>query len=242
MPRMSLQEKYWEKAAKVYHAQLENAAREKTEAASHVASYLSSHGIPVDTAAQWERIVTRYQLGLVTEPLKGDDRFSGFMSIPYLSDHGPKAIRFRNMGDGKPKIAQHHGQLNRLYNTAAYFRAGDTIGISEGEVDAICATERLGIPTLGLPGADSWTSSRNVWSGIFKNFIRVYVFTDGDKINEKTGLRPGEEMGKAIQEDLGYRCKIIASPEGHDVSSMVASGRASELLAKLEDKEPDDEI
>jgi hypothetical protein len=137
-------------------------------------------------------------------------------------------------------MAQPTGQHLRLYNTAAYFNATDTIGISEGEIDAICATERLCIPTIGMPGAEAWKANRIVWSTIFKNFQTVYVWTHGDPINEKTGLRAGEEMGKAIQEDLGFRTKIIPCPEGEDVSSMVASGRIKELLDKLGKSEDDE--
>lgn len=234
---MSSQERYWEKAAKAYHNQLIDAL--ETESASHVVSYLSEHGLP--QTFQQHRVISEYQLGWVDEPLKGDERFTDMLSIPYLTQNGPKSIRFRNMGDGKPKIAQHTGQHLRLYNTNAYFKATDTIGISEGEIDAIAATERLGIPTIGIPGVEAWTANRAVWAGIFKNFSRVIVWTDGDAVNEKTGQRPGEEMGKAIQEDLGFKAWIVPSPEGEDVSSMVAKGRAAELLAKLEDKEDEDE-
>ena len=234
---MSSQERYWEKAAATYHSQLVDAL--ETESANHVVSYLSEHGLP--QTFQAHRVISNYQLGWVDEPLKGDERFTDMLAIPYVTPAGVKGLRFRNMGDGKPKIAQHNGQHLRLYNTAAYFLATDTIGISEGEIDAIVATERLGIPTIGIPGVEAWTANCHVWAGIFKNFTTVYVWTDGDKINEKTGQRPGEEMGKAIQESLGFRAKIIPSPEGEDVSSMVATGRTQELLAKLEDKEDEDE-
>ena len=236
---MSLQDRYLAKAARVYHSQLEVALRESN--ANPVVSYLSSHGLPYPHP-QTERVIREYQLGLVTEAVnENDQRFTGMMAIPYLSPNGPKAIRFRNMRDTGSKIAQRTGQAARLYNTNACLVADDFIGIAEGEIDALVATERMRVPTVGIPGVETWVSNRAVWSTIFKNFTHVYVFTDGDKINEQTGNRPGEELGKAIQEDLGFRAKIIASPEGEDVSSMVASGRMQELLDKLKERDSDDE-
>jgi hypothetical protein len=180
------------------------------------------------------KIVEAYQLGVVADPLQGDEGFRGMISIPFLTKAGVRAIRFRNLrgGDG-PKYLQHTGQTTRLYNTAAYFKANDAIGIAEGEIDAIVATERLEIPTIGIPGCEMWTKYKPVWAPVFKNFQRVYVFTDGDPVNKKTGSRPGEELGKAVAESLGWRVRIIACPEGEDVSSMVAADRSKELLEKL---------
>jgi len=238
MPLMNSRDRYLAKAARVYHNQLVDALKEKD--ASHVASYLYEHGLPTHTTGG-RKVIEDYQLGWVDDPLKGDERFTDMLSMPYLTRNGPKGIRFRNMGEGHPKIAQHTGQHTRLYNTAAYFQAEDTIGISEGEIDAIVATERLGIPTLGIPGCEVWLKNRATWSTIFKNFSTVYVWIDGDTINERTGLRPGEEMGRVIQEDLGFRAKLITCPEHEDVSSMVAAGRADELKSKLEDKEDDED-
>ena len=222
---MNSRDRYLAKASRTYHNQLKlrNGSR---DGLNGIKDYLTEHGI-FD-----KRIRDRYQLGVVSEPLPGDERFSGMMSIPYLSRGGVKAIKFRNIG-GKPKYAQHTGQAVRLYNVAAFFAAGDVIGIAEGEIDAIVATERLSIPTIGVPGAEMWKAHRTIWTPIFKNFQTVYVFTDGDPIDALTGRRPGEELGTAITESLKWRARVIPSPEGEDVGSMVAAGRAKELLDKL---------
>src|ERR1700747_2072098 len=113
-------------------------------------AYLTDHGIHEFSIAK------KYELGIVIEPLPGDERFTGMLSIPYLTKHGCRAIRFRNLNGGKPKMAQPEGQKLRLYNSNAYFDADDVIGLAEGEVDAITSTEKLGTPTIGLPGAESW--------------------------------------------------------------------------------------
>lgn len=195
---------------------------------------MSKHGIESYPIAE------KYRLGVVIEPLTGDEVFSGMLVFPYLTRAGVRALKFRNLGDGKPKNLVPEGQKLRLYNTAAYFDAGEVIGLAEGEADAICATERLGIPTIGIPGVEAWSANRRVWAPLFKNFPRVLVFTDGDPVNANTGLRPGEELGKAIAESLKWRAKIIKCPEGEDVSSMVANGRKDELTKQFGEDEDND--
>lgn len=226
---MNGRERYLAKAAKQYHSQLRDVSPDDHPG---VKGYLTEHGI------MKAEIVETYQLGVVDRPLSGDERFTGMLVIPYLSPHGIKGIRFRNIG-GTPKFAQHRGQTARLYNTAAYFDAAEQIGIAEGEIDAIAATELLGVPTIGIPGTEMWTAHKDVWAPPFKNFSKVLVFTDGDPVNPKTGNRPGEEMGRAVAESLGWRAHIVDCPEHEDISSMVAAGRGAELTAKFGDKEND---
>lgn len=201
-------------------------------------AYLTEHGHP---PADHYRVVCKYQLGVVIEPVDiADERFTGMLSIPYLTKHGTRGIRFRNLHDGKPKMAQHEGQKITLYNPNAYLIARDVIGLAEGEIDAITATERLNVPTIGLPGVESWKANRRVWAPLFKNFQKVLIFTDGDPVNPETGLRPGEELGKAIRESLTWRARIIQCPEGEDLSSMVAAGRVNELVKQFGDDDEDE--
>ncbi len=213
--------------------------------------YLSDHALPVPGIGG--RVISDYQLGVVVRPLKGDEKYIGMLAIPYITRNGVKAIRFRRLDGGRPKYAQHEGQTARLYNTAACFAANEIIGIAEGEIDAIVATECLGVPTVGIPGAEMWIAHRDIWAPIFKDFERVLIFTDGDPemivrpANPATGepaitKRAGEEMGRAIIDTLKFKAVIVDSPEGFDVSSMVAAGRADELLNKCaEDKDDEDD-
>lgn len=178
-------------------------------------------------------IVEKYQLGFVADPLPGDERFRGMLAIPYLTrSGGVRAIRFRNLVGGKPKIAQHSGQEVRLYNTLALFDAADLIGIAEGEADAICATERLGIPTVGIPGAEMFKAHKDIWAPVFKDFGRVLVFRDGDDA--------GKNLAETVTDALRWRVQVIDPPDGEDISSMVATGRADELTAKLADSNEED--
>lgn len=195
---------------------------------------MREHGI------EYKRIAEKYMLGVVVEPLPGDEDFTGWLTFPYLTKHGCRAIKFRRLDGGKPKNLVPLDQKVRLYNTNAYFEANSTIGLAEGEADAIAATEILGVPTLGIPGAEDWKAYKRVWAPLFKNFPRVIVFTDGDPVNLNTGLRPGEELGKAIRESLTWRVKIVACPEGEDVCSMVAQGRMDELVKQFGDDNEDE--
>jgi len=181
--------------------------------------YLTEHGIGEYAIAE------RYGLGYVAEPLPGDERFTGMLAIPYLHGDSVVAIKYRNLGSG-PKYAQHHGQKSRLYNADAFFRAEHVVGIAEGEADAIAASERVGIPSFGVPGVDTWGKMSTVWRPIFKDFQHVMIFADGDEA--------GRGFATEVAEDLGWRARIVQCPDGEDVGSMCAAGRAEELIAKCQ--------
>jgi DNA primase len=175
-------------------------------------------------------IAIRYELGFVAEPLPGDEYLQGAISIPYLSPSGPVGMKFRVLTAGDGKYIKHKGEQNRLYNTQAYFSAGHTIGISEGEMDAIAATEHLGIPTLGVPGVKSWKDS---WKHLLKDFTTVFIFADGDQ--------PGRNFAAEMAERVGWRGRIVRCPDGEDVSSMAASGRTAELTSLMSTSNDEDE-
>lgn len=212
---------YLGKASETYAGQL---AELKPEGVSGgVIGYLHSHAVSYQTAMS-------YRLGFVRSPLSGDEGFTGSLSIPYLNRGGSvSSIKFRRFSSDGPKYLYHTGQRPRLYNTRAYFMADDMIGITEGEIDAIVATEVIGVPSIGIPGAEMWQEHADVWGPVFKDFRTVIMFADGDPPNAKTGLRPGRELARRVAETLGWRCRVVECPEGEDVSSMAASGRAAEL-------------
>lgn len=188
---------------------------------------MTNHGIDTSNADT----VKAYSLGVVIDPLPGDERFTGWLSIPYLTPRGVKAIRFRNLLGNEPKIGQHAGQPIRLFNTKAYFSESSVIGIAEGEIDAIVATEQLGLPTMGIPGARMWAAYKDIWSPLFKNFRQVLILRDGDS--------DGKDLADAISETLKLRARIIDMPESEDVSSMVAKGRGEELTKQFGDTDDD---
>lgn len=243
---MSSRDRYLERASSRYHDQFR--ARENVNHLVVTAGrqYLAEHGI---TGRLQIDIVDKYRLGVIIEPLPGDEKYVGMLSIPYLTPRGCRALKFRRLDGGKPKFAQAAGQEVRLYNTQAYFDGDEVIGIAEGEIDAIVATEMLGLPTLGIPGSEMWLAHKDVWAHLFKNFQRVLILTDGDpemtvtRNGVEVKIRPGEEFGKTITASLKLKARAIPSPEGWDVSSMVAAGRGEELSRQFgEDTEDEDTV
>jgi hypothetical protein len=174
-------------------------------------------------------IAGKYQLGFVSRPLPGDERFQGMLAIPYLTPAGARGLKFRSLSAGGGKYAKHSGEKNRLYNAPAYFVAGNVIGLSEGEMDAIAATEHLGVPTLGVPGVEGW---KKPWRQVFLDFSQVWVFGDGDT--------PGRDFASEMCEAIGDRARIVQCPDHEDVSSMVAAGRGAELLALMSTSNEDE--
>jgi len=221
---VSGQRKYLERATANYSKQLQ-ALRPGTDDVG-VIEYLRQHAITY-------AISEKYRLGYVGTPLAGDEQFTGALAIPYLSRAGVVSIKFRLL-TGDAKFLYHEGTKGRLYNTEAYFKTDNAIGITEGEIDAIVATEVVGLPSIGVPGATTWNAMSDIWGPVFSdNYEHVIIFADGDPVNELTGLRAGAEFAKDVRRTLGWRAQIVWCPEGEDVSSMVFSGRADELKERV---------
>lgn len=202
----SSQSRYLARAVDAYADQLKNAHGPYRDSAI---SFLRDHGITGELAQE-------YKLGLVADPLPGDERFRGAVVIPFLPPRGIRnasiaKVKFR-MFDGPRKYDQHKGWPHRLFNTQAFFNAGSAIGIAEGELDAITASEYL-LPTMGCPGADAW---KDYWTSILKDFTRVYILGDGDDA--------GRQFASDMAEIIGWRARVVPFPDGADVCSMAASG------------------
>lgn len=189
-------------------------------------SYLADHGITD------REVMSRYALGCVIDPLPGDERFRGCLSIPYLGRRDVVSIKYRCVlhkdchaegGEGHAKYGKYKDDKAKLYNTAAFFLAGDVIGICEGEVDAVQATEVLGIPTVGIPGATQWQAYSKIWLLALKEYDRIVVFADGDD--------KGLAAARTITADLGNRYTLVKCFDGEDVSSMIVKGHTERLKA-----------
>lgn len=173
---------------------------------------------------------TKYQIGIVAEPLPGDEPYKGMVVIPYLTLAGVRGLKYRCIQDhkckdhGHPKYNQPHGQAQRLYNALAYFGGHDTLGVCEGELDAITATEHLGLPTVGIPGASQWGKQGKYWSLVLKDFSTIVVFADGDP--------PGKQLAAVIAADAGPGSRLVICDDGEDINSMVRDGKANELKRK----------
>ena len=162
--------------------------------------YLLSRGITREVAR-----VARY--GVVAEPEVGHEAFIGRLSIPYITKTGVVDIRFRSLNPAvEPKYMGMTGVETRMYNVLDIERAGDWIGVCEGELDTITLSSCVGIPCVGVPGANSW---KKHYTRLLADFERVFVFADGDQ--------PGKEFASSLARELPVT--VVAMPDGEDVNS-----------------------
>lgn len=173
-----------------------------------VEDYLDSRGIPLETAM-------RYRLGYVRDPYStSHDLYTGRLSIPYLTRAGVVNMRFRcieahNCKDlrhgkymGLPKLA------TPIYNVEALFSKASALVVSEGEIDALVSTELVGVPAIGLPGANGWKS---FYSNCLADFREVVVVGDGDPA--------GREMVAKLTDEIDQSRGVVL-PDGHDINSL----------------------
>jgi DNA primase len=162
--------------------------------------YLRSRGIPLEVA----RLA---QLGVVAEPEVGHETFHGRLSIPYITKTGAVDLRFRSLNPAvEPKYMGMTGADTKMYNVLDIDKASDFIGVCEGELDTITLSACVGIPCVGVPGANSW---KKHYTRLLADFERVFVFADGDQ--------PGTEFARSLARELPVT--IVQLPEGEDVNS-----------------------
>jgi DNA primase len=177
--------------------------------------YLKSRGIPLEVA----RLVS---LGVVAEPEVGHEAFIGRLSIPYITKTGVVDLRFRSLNPAvEPKYMGMTGAETKMYNVLDVERAGDYIGVCEGEIDTLTISRCVGIPCVGVPGANSW---KKHYTRLLADFERVFVFADGDQ--------PGTEFARSLARELPVT--IIQLPDGQDVNSMFVQEGAGYFHQKMD--------
>ena len=177
--------------------------------------YLKSRGIPLEIA----RLAS---LGVVAEPEVGHEAFHGRLSIPYITKTGVVDLRFRSLNPAvEPKYMGMTGAETKMYNVLDVERAGDFIGVCEGEIDTLTISRCVGIPCVGVPGANSW---KKHYTRLLADFERVFVFADGDQ--------PGTEFARSLARELPVT--IIQLPDGQDVNSMYVQEGAGYFHQKMD--------
>ena len=180
-------------------------------------SYLRNRGIPIEVA----RLA---QLGVVEEPEVGHEAYIGRLSIPYITKTGVVDLRFRSLNPAvEPKYMGLTGAETRMYNVVDIEKANNFIGVCEGELDTITMSGCIGIPCVGVPGANSW---KKHYTRLLADFERVFVFADGDQ--------PGTEFARSLARELPVT--IIQLPDGHDVNSMFVQEGADYFHNKINNK------
>jgi DNA primase len=177
--------------------------------------YLASRGIPLEVA----RLA---QLGVVVEPEVGHEAYQGRLSIPYVTKSGVVDLRFRSLNPAvEPKYMGLTGADTKMYNVLDIERAGDFIGVCEGELDTLTMSRCVGIPCVGVPGANSW---KKHYTRLLADFERVFVFADGDQ--------PGKEFANSLARELPVT--VVGFPDGEDVNSFYTSNGAEAIRQKIE--------
>lgn len=171
--------------------------------------YLRGRGIE-------DRAQRRFGLGVVSGRLTEHAAYAGMISIPYMTRLGGVcAIKFRQPyelpdDDESPKYLAPAGQATRIYNSMAFDLADKLgyIGITEGEFDAMILDYHCGIPSVGIPGVDTWKKHPE-WKELFRGYDRVLMFRDGDD--------KGGDLAERIQLDI-EQCRIVTLNQHKDAS------------------------
>ena len=175
--------------------------------------YLQSRGITKEVA----RLA---RLGVVVEPETGHEAYEGRLSIPYITKTGVSDLRFRSLNPAvEPKYMGMTGAETRMYNVVDIERAGDWIGVCEGELDTITLSACVGIPCVGVPGANSW---KKHYTRLLADFERVFIFADGDQ--------PGTEFARSLARELPVT--IVQFADGEDVNSVYVKYGADYIREK----------
>jgi DNA primase len=176
--------------------------------------YLKSRGISMETA----RLA---RLGVVAEAEVGHEAYQGRLSIPYVTKTGVVDLRFRSLNPAvEPKYMGLTGADTKMYNVLDIERAGDFIGVCEGELDTITMSSCVGIPCIGVPGANSW---KKHYTRLLADFERVFVFADGDQ--------PGKEFANSLARELPVT--VVQFPDGEDVNSFYIANGAEAIRQKI---------
>lgn len=179
-------------------------------------TYLADRGITREMASG-------SRLGLVSDPDALHEEYRGRLALPYLTPTGVITMRFRCLenhscsDNGCPKYIQPKGEPTHLYNVQALHDADTEVGICEGELDAIVATE-AGYPSVGVPGVQNW---KPFYYRLFADFERVVIFGDGDA------------AGRTFASQLAHNIpngEAKVMPSGSDVNSYVVEYGSDSLL------------
>lgn len=190
-------------------------AAQKYAGSIHLAEdYLRQRGISLEVA----RLA---RLGVVAEPEVGHEQYQGRLSIPYVTKTGVVDLRFRSLNPAvEPKYMGLTGADTKMYNVLDVERATDFIGVCEGELDTLTMSACVGIPCVGVPGANSW---KKHYTRLLADFERVFIFADGDQ--------PGREFASSLARELPVT--VVQFPDGEDVNSFYIAHGAEAIRAKV---------
>ncbi len=181
----------------------------------------------VDERGLTPETVQRFRLGAVIEPEEGDAPAAGRISIPYLTNAGPVALRFRKLPEQEhgPKYWQPAGTVTSIFNVNTILQGGSYAVVTEGEFDCMIATQ-CGLPAVGIPGATAWKPH---YSAVFEGFERTIICGDND--DKGAGAEFAEKVAAKVPAPV-----VFMMPQGHDVNSyfLEAGSRGLRQLLKVD--------
>lgn len=184
-----------------------------------VTDYLANRGLDSEC-------VSSARLGLVDDPDPLHEKWRGWLAIPYITPTGVVHMRFRCLAgikdprhecDDHGKYEGPPGEENRLYNVSALHDSDDHVGITEGELDALCASA-AGLLSVGVPGAKSFKAH---WFRLFDDYERVIGLGDGDQSGRSFIAKLGDRMHNLLARPM---------PEGYDVTDYIVEFGAKSFL------------
>jgi len=212
-PLSESQRKSLDTAAKTYREQM-------TPECLH---YLKGRGL--------SESVERFGLGLVASPLSGHEYLQGRLVIPYIGPRGNVYnLRFRCLAHADckaegcdSKYLSLPGYPSRVFNVRSLVEAGDSIHVTEGELDSV-TLEACGLYAVGIPGVDNMPTH---FSRMLAGFSRITLWADSDK----AGRALTNRFTKAVPS-----ARTVLLPDGEDVNSIFATLGKEGLLNFLEEK------
>lgn len=180
-------------------------------------------------------VATDLGFGVVPDsPAPRLQQYAGRLVIPSI---GPEDnvydVAFRCMRDHDCKAAECAkylflpGMDKRLYNLRALARAGDTIELTEGQLDA-ATLEACGLHAVGVPGANGWKGHHR---RLFTGFARVRVWGDGDVAGKEFASRLGYDVAGA---------EVMMVPWGYDINELYLEQGQAAILAIADGEEDQD--
>lgn len=146
------------------------------------------------------------------------------LAIPYLGRAGqPLTLRFRCLEEHDHR-AHFHGKYNsikddppRMYGVDSVHAAGDTIDVTEGELDRI-VLRKIGLHAVAIPGAALWLGRhRRMLAG----FNRVRVWGDPDDAGSEFTAKVCRSLPRSAR---GLRLRV------GDVTETYMQGGAEALI------------
>lgn len=189
---------------------------------AEVAQYLHARGLGREQAVS-------ARLGVVADPFPGHGKYRGMLAIPYLDKDGkPLTIRFRCLQEHNHRDF-FHGKYNtikddipRMYGIDAIHQAGDTIDITEGELDR-AILRKLGLFAVAAPGANMWQGRhRRMLAG----FSKVRVWGDPDE----AGAEFSSKICRQLRTAQAMRLRV------GDVTETYLAGGAEAVLSLIDDE------